>query len=166
MNTISIVIGNICSLLAMVTDSISSTRKTAKGVLVVQSMSQLLYCVGAIVLKGYSAAVQNAVSIIRNMVAIKKINSKLLEWILVLLGVALGLVFNNLGLIGLLPVAANLIYTLAIFKFKDNERALKIAFAICVGSFSVFNLAIMNFVGACSNFVVMVTTLIVVFKGK
>ena len=166
MNTISVILGNGCSLLAMVTDSISSTRKTAKGVLLMQSLSQLIYCIGTILLKGYSGAVQNLVSILRNFVAIRKISSPLIEWILVALGVALGLLFNNLGLIGYLPVVANLQYTLAVFKFKDNERALKISFALCIGLFAIFNCAIFNFVGAASNLVVLVTTLVMIFKQK
>lgn len=166
MITLSIVIGNICSLLAMITDAISSSQKTAKGVLVVQSISQCIYGIGTLVLKGYSGAVQNAVSILRNFVAIKQIESKVLEWGLVLMGVVLGIYFNNLGLIGYLPVVANLQYTLAIFKFKDNERAIKISFAICIGLFALFNVAILNFVGACSNFVVMVATVIMLIKKK
>ena len=166
MNTISVILGNGCSLLAMVTDSISSTRKTAKGVLLMQSLSQLIYCIGTILLKGYSGAVQNLVSILRNFVAIRKISSPLIEWILVALGVALGLLFNNLGLIGYLPVVANLQYTLAVFKFKDNERALKISFALCIGLFAIFNCAIFNFVGAASNLVVLGTTLVMLFKQR
>ena len=166
MITIGIVIGNICSLLAMITDSISSSQKTAKGVLVVQSISQFIYGIGTLVLKGYSGAVQNAVSILRNFVAIKQIESKVLEWLLVLMGVVLGIYFNNLGLIGYLPVLANLQYTLAIFKFKDNERAIKISFAICIGLFALFNVAILNIIGACSNFVVMVATVIMLIKKK
>ena len=166
MNTISVILGNGCSLLAMVTDSISSTRKTVKGVLLMQSLSQLIYCIGTILLKGYSGAVQNLVSILRNFVAIRKISSPLIEWILVALGVALGLLFNNLGLIGYLPVVANLQYTLAVFKFKDNERALKISFALCISLFAIFNCAIFNFVGVASNLVVLVTTLVMIFKQK
>jgi len=166
MNAISVIIGNICSLLAMVTDSISSTRKTAKGVLHVQNISQLIYCIGTILLKGYSGAAQNVVSILRNFAAIRKIESKLVQWILVLLGVVLGIAFNNLGWVGYLPIIANLQYTLAVFKYKDNGHALKISFAICVGLFIVFNVAILNFVGACSNLVVLCTTLVMLFKKK
>ena len=166
MNTISIITGNVCSLLAMVTDSVSSTRKTARGVLLVQSLSQLIYCIGAVILKGYSAAVQNVISIIRNFVAIKNINSKFLEWTLAALGVVLGICFNNLGLMGYLPIIANFQYTLAIFKFKDNERALKISFAISVGLFGIFNLTILNFVGAFTNLFVTATTLLVLVKKK
>ena len=166
MNLVNIVIGNVCSILAMVTDSISATRKTAKAVLHIQNLSQLIYCIGTIVLGGYSGAVQNVVSILRNFVAIRNIKNKFLEWLLVSLGVILGLVFNNLGLMGLLPVVANLQYTLAVFRFQDNDRALKISFAIAVGLFALFNLAIYNVVGVLSNLVVFVTTVINLLRSR
>ena len=165
MNT-GTIIGNLCALLAMGTDAISSTRKTAKGMLWVQTLSQVIYCVGTIALKGYSGAVQNAVSILRNLVAIRQISSAIVEWTLLGLGVVLGVVFNNLGLIGMLPVVANLQYTLAVFRFKDRERALKIAFMISVGLFAIFNLAIYNIVGMLSNSVVCITTAIALIKTR
>ena len=163
-NAMEIVLGNVCSLLAMVTDSISSTRKTAKGVLWVQNLSQLVYGVGSVLLKGYSSAVQNVVSLIRNFVAIRKVESKVVEWILVVLGVVLGIAFNNRGLVGYLPVVANLQYTLMVFRFKDNERVLKISFAICVGMFVIFNFAILNIVGGCCNLFVTITTVALLIK--
>ena len=165
MNT-GTIIGNLCSLLAMGTDAISSTRKTAKAMLWMQTLSQVIYCIGTIALKGYSGAVQNAVSIVRNLVAIRQISSAVVEWTLLGLGVVLGLAFNNLGLVGLLPVVANLQYTLAVFRFKDRERALKIAFLISVGLFAIFNLAIYNIVGMLSNSAVCVTTAIALIKTR
>jgi len=162
----NILIGNIFSLLAMVTDSVSASRKTPRGVLLVQSVSQIIYCAGAIMLKGYSAAVQNAVSVVRNLAAIRGQTPKWLQWFLVALGVVLGLLFNNLGIVGLLPVIANLEYSLAIFRFQDNERALKLAFMISVGLYGIFNLYIFNFVGFITNTVVAVTTAIALFWGK
>ncbi len=166
MNIISIVFGNICSLLAMATDSISSTRKTAKGVLWVQNASQLFYCIGAIVLKGYSGAVQNVVSVIRNLVVIREINSKFVEWTLLILGVVLGLFFNNRSWIGLLPVIANLQYTLAVFRFHDNDRALKTSFMLSALMFAIFSLAIWNIVGLFTNLVVAVTTAVFLLRTK
>ena len=100
MNLIDIVIGNACSLCAMITDSISSTRKTPKGVLWAQNLSQVFYFIGGIVLKGYSSAVQNAVSFLRNVLAIANVQSKWVQWLMVALGVGLGVYFNNLGLVG------------------------------------------------------------------
>ena len=166
MNTTSLILGNFCSFLAMVSDSFSATRKTAKEVLLVQSLSQVIYCAATFFLKGYSSCVQNLVSILRNIVAIRKIESKAVEWFLVALGVVLGILWNNLGLVGLLPVLANLEYTLAVFRFKDNDRALKIAYAVCIAMFAVFNVCIWNFVGVIANLVVLSTTLAMVFRQK
>ena len=162
----NIIIGNLCSLLAMVTDSISSSQKDTKSILLMQSVSQIIYCISAAVLKGYSAAVQNVVSILRNIIAIQSKHSKWTEFLLIALGVVLGLYFNNLGFFGLLPVIANLQYSIAIFHFKNNERALKISFLVCVLSFIVFNGVIMNIIGVISNSAVAVTTVIFLFRKK
>ena len=161
-----LIIGNLCSLLAMITDSVSSSRKTARGVLIVQCLSQAIYGIGAIALKGYSAAVQNGVSILRNLFAIKEGKSKIVEWGLIALVVVLGLWFNNRGFFGWLPVLANLEYSIAVFRFKDNERDLKIAFMICTILFAVFNVVVLNVVGVAANLVVIVTTVVFLVKGK
>ena len=161
-----LIAGNLCSILAMVSDTVSSSQKTAKGVLLVQSLSQIFYGMSAIFLKGYSAAVQNAVSLLRNIVAIRRISNRILEVLLVVAGVGLGLWFNNLGIIGLLPVVANLEYSLAVFRFGDNERALKIAFVINAVMYLVFNFAIWNFVGVVANGVVIVMTVLFLIKDR
>ena len=160
-----ILVGNICSLMAMVSDSISSSRKTAKGVLLVQILSQIFYAVAGIALKGYSATVQNLVSILRNLVAVRRERSKAIEWVLIALAVGLGILFNNRGFIGWLPIVANLEYSLAIFWCKDNERALKFAFLFNAFLFIIFNIVLYNIVGVISNSVVVITTLIFLIKG-
>ena len=162
----AMIIGNLCTLLAMGFNSLSSTRKTAKGVLRVQNLSQLMYFITAIVLRGYSAAVQNVVSVLRNVAAIRNVKSKVVEWILTAAGVILGVVFNNMGLIGLLPVLGNLQYTLAIFRFKNDERKLKIFFLISVICYAVFNFVIGNYVGAASDTIVVVTTSVMLLKKQ
>lgn len=164
MNTTHLIIGNLCSLLAMLTDSFSSTRKTTKDVLRVQNVSQLIYCIGTVILKGYSGAVQNVVSLLRNLAAIHNVQSKAVQWILAALGVVLGVAFNNLGLMGLLPVVANLGYTIAVFRFQNNERALKTAFMLCVFCFAIFNIALYNLVGMVSNLIVAATAAISLIK--
>ena len=161
-----LIIGNLCSLFATVADVISTSRKKVRDFLLFQCVGQFFYLLGTIVLKGYSAAVQNVVSIIRNLVAIRKINSKVVEWTLVVLGVVLGIAFNNRGWIGFLPVIGNLQYTLVIFRFKNNERAIKLSFLLSVVAFLVFNVAIYNFVGVIGDTVTIITTATVLFKEK
>ena len=166
MNYWNIIIGNICSLLAMGSDSLSSAQKTTKRVLWVQNLSQTIYCIGSIFLRGYSAAVQNVVSIIRNLVAIQGISKKWIEWGLTLLGVVLGVAFNNIGWVGLLPVIANLQYTIVIFRFRGNERILKASFLASALMFAVFNGAVWSIVGIFTNLVVAISTGISLFKSK
>lgn len=155
-----IIVGNVCSLCAMVSDSVSGTRKKRSEILAIQMLSQVFYGVGTIILKGYSSTAQNVVALLRNLAAMKNVKSKAVEWTLILLGVVLGIVFNNRGLIGWLPVVANLEYSVAVFRFKDRERSLKIAFILNMLMYVVFSLAIMNYVGVVANVVVAVTTAI------
>ena len=64
-------------------------------------------------------------AVLRNLAAMKNIKSKVIEWTLIILGVALGIVFNNRGLVGWLPIAANLVavVTAAISLIKEKKMA-------------------------------------------
>ena len=158
MNNFPLLLGNVCSLLAMGSDAISAKQKTPRGILLVQCVSQVFYIIGAVVLKGYSGAVQNAVSIVRNLAAAFKVGGKVLEWASVVAGVVLGAVFNNRGFLGWLPIVANLQYSLVVFRCGDNGRMLKISFLVAVALFAFFNGVILNFVGVAANLVVLAMT--------
>jgi len=160
----SIIIGNLFSLCAMVSDSISGTRKKHREIMAVQIISQFFYGASSIVLKGYSSTAQNVVAVFRNFAAMKNIRSKALEWSLILAGVVLGIVFNNRGVLGWLPIIANLEYSISVFKLRDNEKLLKIAFIINMVMYAVFSAIIMNYVGVLSCVVIAVTTVISLIK--
>lgn len=162
----NLIAGNLCSLLAMVTDAVSASRKTVKAVLAVQIIGQLIHGIGALLLKGYSGAVQNGVGILRNIAAVLDIRSRWVEWTLVGLAVVLGIGLNNLGWIGYLPVLANLQYTLAVFRFRERERVLKLSFLVSAALFTVFNAAIYNVAGVASNLIVAGTTVVFLVKNR
>ena len=61
---------------------------------------------------------------------------------------------------------ANFQYTIAVFRFKDNERALKKSFLVCVLMFAVFHLSIYNVVGFISNLMIFATTGFVLVKDR
>lgn len=161
-----VILGNVFALLAAGTDSVSGTRKNPKDVLKVQIISQFFHAASSFVLKGYSAVTQNAVAIFRNLLAMSEKKIKWLEWVLTAAAVGLGVYFNNRGFIGLLPVVANFGYTVCVFKFNNEGNRLKIAFVINMVMFTIFNLFILNFVGALMDFAVAVTTFIAVIKSK
>ena len=167
MDNISLLLGNGCSLLATLSNMFASTRKTGRGVLMVQSVGQAFYFACALFLKAPSGAVQNAVSIVRNFVAMgKKQSSKWVEWSLIAAAVVLGVVFNNRGLAGWLPIVGNLEYSLAVFRFRDNQRMLKVALIVSLLIFIAFNLVIGNIVGTVADSVVIVTTLIDLWRTR
>lgn len=161
----NIILGNLFSLFATVTDLYSVSRKTAKSMLVMQTVTQALLTLSSLTLGAFSAVVQNVVSILRNLAALYNWSSKVIEYGLIVIGVALGVAFNNLGWLGCLPILSNLIYSVSVFRFKNDERSLKIAFTFCVSLFIVFNFTILNFVGAASNCAVFATSLIAVIKN-
>ncbi len=161
-----IIIGNICSLCAMVSDSVSGTRKKHGEILAVQMLSQVFYGAGSIILKGYSSTAQNVVAILRNLAAMKNVKSKVVEWTLIGRGVVLGIAFNNRGLLGWLPIVANFGYSVAVFRFRDNEKGLKLAFIVNMLMYCVFSFAILNYVGGVSNIAVAVTPAVSLFREK
>ena len=67
----SVIIGNIFSLCAMISDSISGTRKKHSEIMAVQIVSQFFYGASSLVLKGYSSTAQNIVAVFRNFAAMK-----------------------------------------------------------------------------------------------
>ena len=91
MTGMSITVGNILSLCAAVSDSISGTRKKHKEIMAIQIVSRFFYGASSIVLKGYSSTAQNAVAVFRSLTAMKKVKSRVLEWILVAASVVLGI---------------------------------------------------------------------------
>ena len=159
-----VIIGNVLSLCAMASDSVSGTRKKHSQIMAIQIIRQLFYGASSIVLKGYSSTAQNAVAIFRNFAAMKNVKSKVIEWTLILAGVVLGFVFNNRGLLGWLPIIANLEYSVAVFRFRDNEKALKISFIINMIMYAVFSAVILNYVGVVSCSVIAVTTAVSLFR--
>ncbi|MBQ9958726.1 MAG: YgjV family protein [Oscillospiraceae bacterium] len=161
-----IIFGNVCSFLATVTDSISSTRRTTKGMLGMQCLSQLIFVVVSIAFQGYADLVQNVVGLVRNLFAMREKQVKGMEWVFVALAVGIGLYFNNLGWLGLLPVLANFEYSLAVFRFADNERAMKVAFAVMNVLYMIYNFCMLNVVGGICSAVVIVTTVIYLVKNR
>ncbi len=89
-----------------------------------------------------------------------------MEWLLILSGVVIGLLVNNLGVIGLLAVVANLEYSVVVFRYKGDERALKWAFLVNLALFAVFNTYLHNHIGAIGNAVVFLMTAVNLYKSR
>ena len=132
----------------------------------IQIVSQFFYGACSIVLKGYSSTAQNIVAVFRNFAAMKNVKNKVLEWVLILAGVVLGIVFNNRGPMGWLPIVANLEYSVAVFRLRDNEKALKLAFIVNMILYAVFSAIILNYIGVLSCAVIAAATAVSLIKTE
>lgn len=163
---VKILIGNALCFAGMTTDSISAARKTPRDMLIIQNISQVIYCVSAVLLGAYSAAVQNVVNILRNTIAIQNKQTRVVEGVLIAFGVVFGLIFNNLGLWGVVPVLASMQYSLTVLIFKQNAQALRLSFAANMICYTVFNAYIWNIGGVIANLVVLVSTSVCYLKER
>lgn len=163
---INIILGNIASLVSCLLDSFSATKKNRKEMLKIQCFSVLVYTIANTLLQAYSAVVQNVCSLIRNILATKGIENKTIEYIIIAASLLFGIYFNNLGLIGLLPVFANVEYSICMFVLKDNVKGLKLSFLICNICFIILNLCIKNYVGFVFTTIIVLSAIISLLKSK
>lgn len=163
---IEIFLGNILFLLTVIPDTVSASRKDPKAILLWQTLSQVFYGSGAMFLNAPSAAVQNLVNIFRNLFAISGRQTRAIQWVLTVLGVTLGALFNNRGLWGWLPILASLLYSLTVIFFSHDRQKLKIAFAITLLVYAIFNIPLLNVVGVISNSVVFVSTVLFLIRDR
>ena len=120
---IYIIIGNIIALIASIIMVYSGFLKQKKTILYAQTIQIGLSVLSNIVLGGITGAIINALSCVRNILCYKNKLDLKSKIILIFLATTLSLMFNNLGIIGLLPVISTITYILLmntkdIIKFK------------------------------------------------
>ena len=123
MNTILIAnaIALIASLLMVYTGYIKKKEK----ILFFQTIQIGLSVISNLILGGITGAIINALGLIRNILCYKEKLNKMAQIILIILSILLGVYFNNLALIGLLPIISNVVYIVFmnikdVIKFKYN----------------------------------------------
>lgn len=116
------------------------------------------------VLLSYSGVTTNSVSLIRNVLAYKKKLSFLITLIILAISVTLGLMFNNRGLIGILPVFSSAGYTLCIFLTK-NEQQLRYALIADLSVWATYYLYIQAYPSVVTYMLLNVWTVIQIYRN-
>lgn len=119
----NIVIGNIIALIASALMVYAGILKEKKKILYVQIIQAIGFIISNIVLGGISGAILNTIACIRNILCYKDKLGFKERIIIIVLSIALTLVFNNLGIIGILPLVSTVVYiwgmnTKDVIKFK------------------------------------------------
>ena len=121
----SIIIGNIFSLLSAICIAVSVIKKNKKDFMCWQIGEPLFGMVVNIVLSAYAALVISIVCLVRNVLSYMGRLSKNITLILLIISVVIGLYANNLGVIGLLPIIASSSYTVCVYLTKTEQHCPK-----------------------------------------
>lgn len=139
-----IVIGNIVALMASVAMVYAGILKDKKQILSAQTVQCGLFILSNIILGGIPGAIVNFLSCIRNILCYKGKLGIFEIVILATLSVSLTVIFNELGIIGLLPMISTVLYiffmnTKSIVKFKIlviSTTVLWLIYDICIKSYT------------------------------
>lgn len=165
MSSTVIIIGNIIAAAGSLSLFVSTVLKEKKQIIGAQGAGSFFLLVSDMFLKGYSGAIQDAVGLIRNIVILAGKNSKAVNIILVLAGVVPGIIFNNHGVLGILPVFANFEFACVTLNPKSNETAMKAAISVSTACWAVYCFIIKNYVSTCVNIVTSTSALIFVIRS-
>ena len=153
-----IIIGNIVALFASIAMVTSGILKNKKQIIFVQTIQIGLFIISNLVLGGYVGAIVNALSLIRNIICYK---DKLdIKWIVILtiISVVLSLYYNNLGIVGLLPLIASTIYLW--FMNIKNISKFKILMILITILWLIYDICIKSYTSACFDASTIITNFI------
>jgi len=104
-----IIVGNILALLASIFMVITGLIKNKKKIIYIQSIQIFLFILSNAVLGGITGVIINLVSFIRNILCYKDVFNLKVKIFLISVSIILSLLFNNLGIIGFLPLISTVL---------------------------------------------------------
>jgi len=147
---IHIVVANIIALIASLFMVYSGILKNKKEILLIQTIQIGLSVASNIILGGITGAIINTLSFIRNILCYKNKLGIKSKTILTLLAVSLTLKFNNLGIIGLLPLISTVVY-IWLMNIKNIVR-FKILIIFTMVMWGMYDTYIKSYASALFNF--------------
>lgn len=163
-----IILGNIIAFLAASLAIIVGIIKNKNKILHIQNIQYIAFAISNIILGGVSGIITNLISILRNILCYKEKLTNTISTLIILISVILTLKFNNLGLIGLLPLIANSIYT--IFLNTKDEFKFKILIIVTMTLWIIYDLTIKSYSSAIieiiSTFLCIVTAFEIYINRK
>ena len=161
---IQIIIGNIIALIASLLMVYSGIIKQKKKILYIQTVQIGLSVISNIVLGGIVGAIINALSCIRNILCYKEKLELKEKIIITILATILSIAFNNLGIIGLLPLISTIVY-LWLMDLKDVIK-FKILMIFTMVLWLIYDICIKSYTSAVFDFLATIANVISICQLK
>ena len=145
---------------------IASSRKSKKQILLFQIVSMVVMGVASYLLKGYGAIVMDVIGITRNVLSSNNIASRFLTYVFISAAIVFGVLFNNHGLLGYLPIVANVSQSLVIISRKSTARQVRLVCAFSSFCWGIYNFVIKGYAGVVTNLINCFSYLYHAFREK
>ena len=152
------IFGLISALILIYMGSIKEKNTVLKYQIVQTSFGSLC----DLLLGGIPSVITNIFNIIRNVLVTKNRFNKIYMFILIVLTTALVLYFNNLGYIGLIPLANFIFYT--IFINTDDNIIFKYVFIISMITWLIYDFIIKAYSSSFFDFITIIIAIITVIR--
>lgn len=120
--SVALIIGNFFSLLSAICLAISVIKKNKNDLILWQVWCIVLANVACFALKAYAALITGIIDLIRNLLTYENRLTGKITAVLVVLCIIIGLIVNNLGIIGILAIVASTSYTVFMYTTKDEQQ--------------------------------------------
>lgn len=159
-----LIIGNIIAFIASLLFVYSGILKKKKKILIVQIIQKGFSAISNIVLKGYSGAVVHFISLIRNILCYYDKLYLMEKIVISILTIILAIIFNNTGMLGILPLISSLIY----LWFMDTKDIIKFKYLmlITIILWGTYDLSIKSYTSFGFNVFSAIATIISIIQIK
>ena len=158
------ILGNIIAFIASVIMILVSYVKSKKNIIKLQTIQMSLFVISNLVLGGITGAIINTANVIRNILCYKeKLTTKMII-ILNITIIILSILFNNLSIIGLLPVIASVIYTC--FMNTKSVINLKLLIIMTTIAWAIYDMTIKSYTSLIFDVFSLITCIFSIFQIK
>lgn len=157
-----LVIGNFIALVASLIMVYTGFIKKKETIIFVQAIQIALLVISNIVLGGITGAIINGINFFRNIIVYKNKLTTNKKVILIVISTVLTLLFNNHGLIGLLPLICTIVYTYLI----DTKDVIKLKWANAFTLFLwfIYDLYIRSYTSSFFDFISIFSNIIGIYQ--
>ena len=163
----NIIIANVIDFIAALLQVGAGSIKKKSNILVVQIIQMLMQGVSMLITGGVTGAISNVLSCYRNYLCYKEKLTRVWKGILIAASVAMTVLFNNQGWLGIIPVAVCTVYIL-LMDVKDPIK-FKLLVTLSFVPWIIYHFALKLYVAAIFDAVSVVTsavTLCLMMRGK
>ncbi|MDD5945731.1 MAG: YgjV family protein [Clostridia bacterium] len=160
----NILIGNIISFAAAIFLAVSCVVKSRKQIFILQFMNCAVLAVASYFFGSYAAITTLALCCIRNIFIMKDKFSVPIMTVILILVIACGVLTNNRGLIGLLPVIATVEYTICCHYITDVGKT-RISILVNEAIWIIYSFLVLDFSTAITDIIVVTVDIVSIAKG-